>query len=69
VDATVWLTQAEIAALFDTTPQNMTQHLGTMFGDGELDEAATCKDFLHAQKEGVRDRKRIERARPLTPAA
>ena len=58
VDGTVWLTQAEIAGLFDTTPQNVTQHLGTIFGDGELDEAATCKDFLQVQKEGARSVRR-----------
>lgn len=58
VDGTVWLTQAEIAGLFDTTPQNVTQHLGTVFGDGELDEAATCKDFLQVQTEGTRSVRR-----------
>jgi hypothetical protein len=58
VDGTVWLTQAEIAALFDTTPQNVTQHLGTIFGDGELDEAATCKDLLQVQQEGSRSVRR-----------
>ena len=58
VDGTVWLTQAEIAALFDTTPQNVTQHLRTIFADGELDEAATCKDFLQVQKEGSRSIRR-----------
>jgi hypothetical protein len=51
VDGTVWLTQAEIAALFDTTKQNITQHLRTIYGDGELEEAATCKDFLQVQQE------------------
>jgi len=54
VDGTVWLAQAEIAALFDTTPQNVTQHLGTIYGDGELDETATCKDSLQVQQEGAR---------------
>lgn len=57
-DGTVWLTQAEIAALFDTTPQNVTQHLGTIFGDGEVDEAATCKDSLQVQQEGARSVRR-----------
>lgn len=54
VDGTVWLTQAEIATLFDTTPQNVTQHLRTIYEDGELDEKATCKDFLQVQEEGNR---------------
>lgn len=45
VDDTVWLTQAQIATLFQTTPQNVTQHLRTVYDDGELAEAATCKSF------------------------
>ena len=43
---TLWLTQAQIAALFQTTPQNVTLHLKTIFSEGELSEAATCKDYL-----------------------
>jgi hypothetical protein len=58
VDGTVWLTQAEIAVLFDTTPQNVTQHLGGIFADGELDETATCKDLLQVQQEGTRSVRR-----------
>ena len=54
VDGTVWLTQAEIAELFDTTPQNVTQHLRNVYDDGELDEAATCKDSLQVQLGGKR---------------
>lgn len=53
VDGTVWLTQAEIAALFETTSQNVNQHLRTIFDDRELDEAATCKDFLQVQRKGL----------------
>ena len=33
---TLWLTQAQIAALFETTPQNITLHLKEIFADGEL---------------------------------
>ena len=54
VEGTVWLTQAEIAALFDTTPQNVTQHLRTIYAEAELDAAATCKDSLHVRQEGSR---------------
>ena len=39
---TLWLTQAQIAELFQTTPQNVTLHLKAIFEDGELSEAATC---------------------------
>lgn len=53
-DGTVWLSQAEIAGLFDTTPQNITQHLANVFADGELSEAATCKQLLQVRQEGSR---------------
>ncbi len=51
---TVWLTQKLMAELFQTTPQNITIHLKNIFEEGELDEAATCKDFLQVGKEGSR---------------
>ena len=51
---TVWLTQKLMAELFQTTPQNITIHLRNIFDEGELDEQATCKDFLQVQKEGER---------------
>ncbi len=51
---TVWLTQKLMAELFQTTPQNITMHLKNIFEEGELDEAATCKDFLQVGKEGGR---------------
>jgi hypothetical protein len=54
VDGTVWLSQAEMAGLFQTTPQNITQHIRTLYGDGELERDATCKDFLQVQTEGER---------------
>lgn len=51
---TLWLTQAQIADLFQTTPQNVTLHLGAIFAEGELSEAATCKEYLQVRKEGSR---------------
>jgi len=51
---TVWLTQAQMAELFLTTPQNITQHLREIYAEGELDEAATCKAFLQVRTEGAR---------------
>jgi hypothetical protein len=51
---TVWLTQAQMAELFQTTPQNITQHLKDIFAEGELDEAATCKSYLQVRQEGSR---------------
>ncbi len=55
---TVWLTQAQIAELFQVQPQNITMHLKNVFSEGELDEAATCKDFLQVQTEGARQVRR-----------
>jgi hypothetical protein len=51
---TVWLTQAMMAELFQTTPQNITQHLREIYAEGELDEAATRKAFLQVRTEGAR---------------
>ena len=53
-DETVWLTQADMAQLFQTTPQNITLHLKNIFQEGELEEESTCKDFLQVQTEGGR---------------
>ena len=54
-DETLWLTQAQIAELFQTTPQNVTLHLKAIFAEGELAEAATCKDYLQVRPEGGRE--------------
>src|SRR4051794_15521569 len=54
-DETIWLTQAQIAELFQVTPQNVTLHLRSIFDEGELTEAATCKDYLQVRREGSRD--------------
>lgn len=50
----LWLTQAQIAELFQTTPQNVTQHLRAVFAEGEISEVATCKDYLQVRQEGSR---------------
>ena len=55
---TVWLTQAQMAELFETSPQNITMHLKSIFKEEELLESATCKDFLQVRKEGRRTLKR-----------
>lgn len=51
---TVWLTQLEIAELFDASKQNISLHLKNIFADGELDPAATVKQSLTVQTEGSR---------------
>ncbi len=52
VDGTVWLTQAEIAALFDTTKQNVSLHLKNVFADGELAPTAVVKESLTTAADG-----------------
>lgn len=44
-----------IAALFDVTPQNVTLHLKAIYEERELDEEATCKDYLQVRSEGGRN--------------
>ena len=55
---TVWLTQAAMAELFQTTPQNVTLHLQSIYDERELDEAATCKEYLQVRQEGARQVRR-----------
>lgn len=51
---TVWLTQPLIAKLFRTTQQNISLHLQSVYGEGELDPGATHKEFLSVRQEGSR---------------
>ena len=51
---TVWLTQAQMAELFEKTPQNITMHIGNAYKEGELKKEATCKEYLQVQTEGKR---------------
>lgn len=51
---TVWLTQRQMAELFDTSADNISLHLKNIFADRELEEAATTEDFSVVQTEGKR---------------
>ncbi len=55
---TLWLSQALMAELFQTTPQNITLHLKSLYEDGEIEESATCKDYLQVRVEGSREVRR-----------
>ncbi len=57
-DEDLWLTQAQIAELYDTTQQNISQHIESIFRDGELQKTATNKKFLLVRTEGTRQVKR-----------
>jgi len=51
---TVWLTQKQMADIFETTPQNITLHLKRVYLDNEINITATCKEDLQVQIEGKR---------------
>ena len=59
---TVWLTQKQLAELFDTTQQNISLHVQNIYGDDELEKEATHKDILLVQKEGERTLSPVESA-------
>jgi len=51
-DETVWLTQAQMAELFQTTRNNITLHIGNVFKEKELEQASVCKDSLLTAEDG-----------------
>lgn len=60
-DQTVWLSQREMAELFDVSTDNVSLHLKNIFEDGELNREATAEESSVVQTEGTR-----EVHRPLT---
>jgi hypothetical protein len=54
-DETVWLTQKQMAVLFDKNVMTINEHIKNIYGEGELTESATIRKFLIVQKEGNRD--------------
>jgi len=56
---TVWLTQLQMADLFQTSPQNITLHIKSIYEEGEQTPEATCKEYLQVRQEGARQ---IQRA-------
>ncbi|MDD3528200.1 MAG: RhuM family protein [Bacteroidales bacterium] len=57
-DETVWLSQQQMATLFDQTKQNVSLHINNCFKEGELEKKTTVKESLTVQKEGSRTVKR-----------
>ena len=49
---TVWLTQAQMTELFDTSKQNVSLHINNCFKEGELDKDSVVKDFLTTASDG-----------------
>lgn len=54
-NGTVWLSQLQIAELFQTSKQNVSKHIQAIYDDNELNEAATVNQQLTVQKEGSRE--------------
>lgn len=51
---TVWLTQAQMTVLFQTTRNNITLHIRNIFKEGELEETSVCKESLLTAADGKR---------------
>lgn len=51
-EETVWLTQAQMAILFETTRNNITIHIGNLFKEGELEKISVCKESLLTASDG-----------------
>lgn len=51
---TVWLSQAQLCALYETSRTNVVEHIKHIYEEGELDENATCRNFRQVQIEGNR---------------
>lgn len=54
-DETVWLSQQQMAELFQTSRTNVVEHIKHIYEEGELDEKSTCRKFRQVRKEGNRD--------------
>ncbi len=58
IDEDVWLNQNQLADIYKTTKQNISQHISSIYDDNELSRESTVKNFLTVQKEGNRNVKR-----------
>lgn len=54
-DENMWLTQVQLAQVFQTTRQNIGQHIKNIYEEKELDPSATIKKFFIVQTEGDRE--------------
>ena len=54
VDETVWLTQQQMAELFQSSRTNIVEHIQHIYEEGELDESSTCRKFRQVRTEGNR---------------
>ena len=59
---TVWLSQQQMAELFDSSRTNIIEHINNIYNDNELDKESTCQDFRQVRLEGTRE---VERSIPF----
>ena len=52
---TVWLSQQQMAELFDTSRTNIIEHINNIYAEEELDKESTCQNFRQVRKEGTRN--------------
>jgi len=57
-DEDVWLTQDQLAEIYQTTQENISMHISNIYADGELDKEGTYKKFLLVRQEGKRQVRR-----------
>ena len=53
VDETVWLTQQQMAELFQSSRTNVVEHIKNIYLEGELDVISTCRNFRQGRTEGI----------------
>ena len=53
-DETVWLTQQQMAELYQTSRTNVVEHIKNIYAEGELDQNSTCRNFRQVRTEGSR---------------
>ena len=54
-DETVWLSQQQMADLYQTSRTNVVEHIKHIYEEGELDEQSTCQNFRQVRQEGSRE--------------
>lgn len=54
-DETIWLSQQQMAELFQTSRTNVVEHIGNIYAEEELEQHSTCRDFRQVRKEGNRE--------------
>ena len=50
-DETIWLSEQQMAELFQTSRTNVVEHIGNIFSEGELNQESTCREFRQVRVE------------------